>query len=88
MYSRAYFGVHVVFGPYMYNFSDMAKKIIEYGGGRKVKDKSELFHVMLELLRQEGERQKIGKMAKEFVLQNQGALNKVMKLIEPFIDRC
>ena len=83
-----FFGVPVVFGPYMYNFSDMAKKIIEYGGGRKVKDKSELFHVMLELLRQEGERQKMGKMAKEFVLQNQGALNKVMKIIEPFIDRC
>ena len=84
----AFFGVPVVFGPNMYNFSDMAREIIEYGGGRRVGDKSELLHVMFKLLSQKDKMEEIGKKAKGFVLQNQGALNKVMKLIEPFMDRC
>jgi len=84
----AFFGVPVVFGPNMYNFSDMAREILKYGGGRRVGDKSELLHVMSKLLSQKDKTEEMGKKAKEFVLHNQGALNKVMKLIEPFIERC
>jgi len=51
-----------------------------------VADESELLNVMLELLAKKGKRNEIGKRAKEFVEQNQGALSRVMGILEPYIE--
>jgi len=51
-----------------------------------VADESELLNVMLELLAQKSKREQIGKRAKEFVQQNQGALDRVMGILEPYIE--
>ena len=82
----ASFGVPVLFGPYTYNFATMSQLMIKCGGGRMVADESELFHVMVELLSQKSKRDQIGKRAEEFVKQNQGALDRVMGILEPYIE--
>jgi 3-deoxy-D-manno-octulosonic-acid transferase len=60
--------------------------MIKGGGGKMVTDESELLHVMLELLGDKSEREKIGKRAQEFVTQNQGALDRVMEILKPYIQ--
>jgi len=82
----AFFGIPVLFGPYTYNFTTMSELMIKYKGGKMVADESELLNVMLELLAKKSKRNEIGKRAKEFVEQNQGALDKVMGILEPYIE--
>jgi 3-deoxy-D-manno-octulosonic-acid transferase len=82
----AFFGIPVLFGPYTYNFAAMSQLMIKCGGGRMVADESELFHVMIELLSQKSKREQIGKRAEEFVKQNQGALGRVMGILEPYVE--
>lgn len=82
----ASFGISVLFGPHTYNFATMSQLLINFGGGKMVADESELLHVMVELLGQKGKREQMGKRAKEFVKQNQGALDRVMGILEPYIE--
>jgi 3-deoxy-D-manno-octulosonic-acid transferase len=82
----AFFGIPVLFGPYTYNFTTMSELMIKYRAGKMVADESELLSVMGELLAQKSERNEIGRRAKEFVEQNQGALDKVMGILEPYIE--
>ena len=82
----ASFGVPVLFGPCTYNFATMSQLMIKCEGGKMVADESELFHVMVELLGQKSKREQIGKRAEEFVKQNQGALDRVMGILEPYIE--
>ena len=82
----AFFGIPVLFGPYTYNFTTMSELMIKYRAGKMVADESELLSVMGELLAQKSKRNEIGRRAKEFVEQNQGALDKVMGILEPYIE--
>jgi 3-deoxy-D-manno-octulosonic-acid transferase len=82
----AFFGIPVLFGPYTYNFTTMSELMIKYRAGKMVADESELLSVMGELLAQKSKRNEIGRRAKKFVEQNQGALDKVMGILEPYIE--
>jgi 3-deoxy-D-manno-octulosonic-acid transferase len=82
----ASFGIPVLFGPYTYNFVTMAESLISNGGGRMVADEHELLRSMEELLGDRGERQRMGRRAREFVQQNQGALGRVMGILKPYIE--
>ena len=82
----ASFGIPVVFGPYTFNFDAMSRSLVSYGGGKRVVDESNLFSVMRELLGREDMRREIGERARAFVEGNQGALEKVMAVLEPYIS--
>jgi 3-deoxy-D-manno-octulosonic-acid transferase len=82
----ASFGIPVVFGPHTFNFDAMSRLLVAYGGGRRVVDESDLLSVMRELLGQEDMRRQIGKRAKAFVEGNQGALERVMGILESYIS--
>jgi len=82
----AFFGIPVLFGPYTYNFTTMSELMVKYRGGKMIADESELRNVMLELLAQKNKRDEIGKRAKEFVEQNQGAISRVMEILETYIE--
>ena len=82
----ASFGISVLFGPYTHNFATMSELLIKCGGGKMVADESELLHAMIELLGQKGKREQMGKRARQFVEQNQGALDRVMGFLEPYIE--
>jgi len=64
----------------------MSELMIKYRGGKMVADESELLNAMLELLAKKSERNEMGKRAKEFVEQNQGALARVMEILAPYIE--
>jgi 3-deoxy-D-manno-octulosonic-acid transferase len=82
----ASFGIPVLFGPHTFNFHVMSQLLVHCGGGKIVGNESELLHVMTGLLNQRSKREDMGKKAKEFVVQNQGALDKVMAILEPYIE--
>ncbi len=82
----AFFGIPVLFGPHTYNFAAMSQLLIKRGGGKMVAGESELFHSMAELLGQKSKREQIGKRAEEFVRQNQGAVDRVMEILKPYIE--
>ena len=82
----AFFGIPVLFGPYTYNFTTMSELMIKHRAGKMVADESELLNVMLELLAQQSKRDEIGRRAKVFVEQNQGALARAMGILEPYIE--
>ena len=82
----ASFGIPVLFGPHTFNFHTMSQLLVRCGGGKIVENESELFHVMADLLDQKNKREHMGKRAKEFVVQNQGALDTVMTILEPYIE--
>ncbi|UCF72352.1 MAG: hypothetical protein JSW35_09225 [Deltaproteobacteria bacterium] len=80
------FGIPFLLGPHIHNFATMCRLMIKGGGCKMVTDESELPHVMLELLGNESEREKIGKRAQEFVAQNQGALDRVREILKPYLQ--
>jgi len=82
----ASFGIPVLFGPYTYNFVTMAQLLTSNGGGSVVADERELLRNMEKLLRDKEERKRMGKRAQEFVQQNQGALDRVMRILRPYIE--
>ncbi|MFW6147351.1 MAG: 3-deoxy-D-manno-octulosonic acid transferase [Thermodesulfobacteriota bacterium] len=82
----ASFGIPVLFGPHMYNFVTMSRLLISKGGGRAVADESELLRNMKELLGDKQERERMGKKAQEFVKQNRGAHDRVMKILKPYLE--
>jgi len=79
-------GMPVLFGPHTHNFTTMSRLLIRYGGGMMVAGESELFHVMAELLGQNSKREQMGKRARQFVKQNQGAVDRVMEILKPYIE--
>jgi 3-deoxy-D-manno-octulosonic-acid transferase len=82
----ASFGVPVLFGPHTYNFATMSQLLIRDGGGRVIADEHELLRAMTDLLGDRGERELMGQRAQEFVQHNQGALDRVMEILKPYIE--
>jgi 3-deoxy-D-manno-octulosonic-acid transferase len=82
----ASYGMPVIFGPHTHNFTTMSRLLIGSGGGIMVAGESELFHVMAELLSQERKREQMGRRARQFVKQNQGAVDRVMETLKPYIE--
>lgn len=82
----ASFGCPVVFGQYTHNFVLMSEMIEEAGGGWRVRDGEELFNAMKRLLDDSEVRNRMGKIAKEFVEKNQGALLRVLSYIGDCIN--
>jgi 3-deoxy-D-manno-octulosonic-acid transferase len=77
----ASFGCPVLFGMYTHNFVQMARLLIEAGGGQRVKDKDELFLWIKRLLSDSDQLDRMAIGAKAFVERNRGALGRVMENI-------
>ncbi|MEA2040372.1 MAG: 3-deoxy-D-manno-octulosonic acid transferase [Thermodesulfobacteriota bacterium] len=77
----ASFGCPVVFGPHTHNFVVMAESLEEAGGGSRVQNGDELFDVMKMLLGDADKRTRMGSLAKRFVENNRGALERVVSHI-------
>ena len=78
----ASFGLPVVFGPHTENFAWMAQALEKAQGGHRVKDPEELFSLMLKLIGDKELRARMGEAAQDFVVQNRGALDRVMGYME------
>ena len=78
----AAYGKPVFFGPHMHNFSEISAALRDCGGGIEVKDGLHLAREAARLLGEPERYETLGKLAKETLLRNRGALQKNLELIE------
>jgi 3-deoxy-D-manno-octulosonic-acid transferase len=74
-------GTPVVFGPHMYNFSDIKRMSIERGAAREVHDAVELAQAVEDWLGDPAARHAAGDSGRRMVEENRGALDRTLVLI-------
>ncbi len=77
----AIFGVPVVFGPHMEDFSEISQDLIIGGGAFQVNAENSLKDNLRRLLENEGFRYSSGKAASDYVMKKQGVINRHVELI-------
>lgn len=80
----AVYGVPVIFGPKIHN-SQEAKLLVESGGGIIIKDKKSAYRILRKLFQDEDLRKQLGQKAANFVKQNIGSTDKILKEIYKYI---
>ncbi len=74
-------GKAMVFGPNMQNFAAIAAAFVTHDGAVQVRDAAELEQVLAELLADEPRRAALGRNARQFVRENQGAVERTADMI-------
>jgi 3-deoxy-D-manno-octulosonic-acid transferase len=77
----------VLFGPYMFNFLEVSKSLIEAGGAIQVKSREDLSLHLKRLLSNEGERMEMGEKGYQFLQRHRGATEKMFEEIRPFLSQ-
>ena len=75
----------VLFGPYMFNFLEVSRGLVEEGGAIQVTGKEDLFLHLKRLLSDERARKEIGERGFQFLQQHRGATERVFEEIKPFL---
>jgi 3-deoxy-D-manno-octulosonic-acid transferase len=78
-------GIPVVTGPNHFNSPDIAKILVESGAAIVVNDAAELGERVAALLSNPQERQRMGALGRASVEENRGALEKLLRLIDPLL---
>jgi len=76
-----FFSTPVLFGPYIENFKDIARRVIEGNAGMMVQNGDELTNKITILLNDNSHRDKMGENAREVIEEQQEAMEKTVKLI-------
>ncbi|TQI77943.1 3-deoxy-D-manno-octulosonic-acid transferase [Serratia fonticola] len=77
--------IPVLMGPHTFNFKDICAKLSEAGGLITVSDVNSLVKEVETLLTDEDYRLYYGRHAVEVLYQNQGALQRLLQLLEPYL---
>lgn len=80
-------GLPVVFGPHMFNFTDISRLILERGAGRQVADVDGLSAAVGAYLADPALRQATGEAGRRMVEENRGALAATLECIESLLVR-
>lgn len=75
-------GKPVLTGPHMFNFTEIHRQLLDAGASREVRDPAVLAEAVIELLRDDAARQRMGERGQRLVEQNRGALGRVMVLVK------
>ena len=75
-------GLPVVYGPYMFNFSDISDLLLEEEAAVQVANATKLADVISHWLSDSGERNRVGENGRRVVDENKGALERLFNLIE------
>jgi 3-deoxy-D-manno-octulosonic-acid transferase len=75
----------VLFGPYMFHFSEISRRLIEAEGAIQVKGIEDLTFHMKRLLKNERARKVIGEKGYQFLQKHQGATERMFREIRPFL---
>jgi len=75
-------GVPVLFGPHMNNFREIASRMLECGGGRRVDDAAMLKQAIRDLLESEATRREMGENGANLLREHSGATDRHMEIIE------
>jgi len=82
----AVFGKAIIFGPHMFNFSDLAGAFRDKDAVIMVKNAKELRGAALQILNDDRLRENLGKKAKELIRENTGASFRNAQLIKELIN--
>jgi len=77
----------VLFGPHMFNFLEISSRLIETGGAIQVVGRNDLFSQLKHLFSDEGARKEVGEKGYQFLQRHQGATERMMEEIRPFLTR-
>jgi len=77
--------IPVLMGPHTFNFKDICARLDEANGLITVTDESSLVTAVASLLNDEDYRNYYGHHAVEVLYQNQGALQRLLQLLEPYL---
>lgn len=80
-------GLPVVTGPHLFNTQDIADKFTAIGALIRVDTAGELAAAVTRLLQNGEEAERLGRLGKELVAGNRGALDRLMRLVEPLMER-
>lgn len=75
----AFWAKAILFGPYMWNFRDIAQLFLQARAARQVRDAQELSRAALELLGDAGRRRELGRAAKQVLETHAGATERVLE---------
>ena len=78
-------GKTIVFGPNMQNFADITRNFLKNEAAVQVKDAAELERALGELLASPARRAELGRHARELVAENQGAVERTVEMILPYL---
>ena len=76
----------IIFGPSIFNFEEISKKLLDDGSAIQVSSAEELMQAISELLLDNEKRKLIGQSARTTFENNRGAVAKVFKAIAPHIE--
>ena len=80
-------GKPVVFGPHMFNFTEIAQLTLERDAGRQVQDGAQLLQALVDYLGNPERRDRAGEAGRKLVEENRGALERTMRLLDPVLPR-
>ncbi len=86
MIEPAAYGAAVVFGPHVWNFREIATRLVEANAAIQIKDAADLEMEIRRLLGNRSERERLGMAARQFVLSQQGATERTVDLLDGVID--
>ncbi len=75
----------VLFGSYMFNFSEISKRLIESGGAIQVEGKEGLLACLRRLLADEKMRMEVGEKGHQFLIKHRGATDRTFEEVKPFL---
>jgi 3-deoxy-D-manno-octulosonic-acid transferase len=79
----ARYGKPVIFGPHMENFRDISRLFLDAKGAVQIQTPAELAPAVSDLLSNAERASQIGRSAAAVVLQNAGATDRVLRVLEP-----
>ncbi len=79
-------GVAVVFGPHMFNFSEISQLFLDEGGAVQIDSVDALATQVTEWLGDASERSRVGEKGRALVDSNRGAMERLMKLVERLLN--
>lgn len=77
--------IPVLMGPHIWNFKDICAKLSQAQGLISVTDSASIIHEIAALLQDDDYRRYYGRHAAEVLHQNQGALQRLLNLLEPYL---
>jgi len=75
----------IIFGPSVFNFEEISKKLLRSDAAIQVANGAELMSTISDLLKSDQRREQLGVNAKKTFDQNRGAVNEILGVITPLI---
>jgi 3-deoxy-D-manno-octulosonic-acid transferase len=80
-------GLPVVTGPHLFNTQDIADMFVNIGALTRVADAEQLAVAVTRLLQDKQTAMRLGNLGRDIVVRNRGALDRLLRLLEPLIAR-